>query len=321
MVNESINAAIVGCKFPTDLAFDSISQVRRASKKLCESPHDDEALIVLDSYRKFRLACIKASLSLLRSVHLPSHTLISARLKRIESICRKMTRSHTSIDAANQMDDIIGFRIICRSYLEAMSVRDRFAEKDFAKIKDYVGSEHRKRGGYRAVHVIARFRQPFKDKPVVARFEIQVRTWFQHCWACWCEAHGEQIKEFDASLSECIDGETKSTINDLISLSKKIAYWEEVNQGKTQFDLPQLGDLYQVAVATIQPEGENFLVQCGTDVNVAFDNVRYNETKQLHSLLLLGVDVENRDLECLLSMTHPKFVGSKFTYPEDWMPK
>ncbi len=233
-----------------------------------------------------------------------------------------MTRSHCDVIPANRMDDIIGFRIICESYSEAISVGERFAEMDGAtmKIKDYVGNAHPSGSGYRAVHVIAKFNQPFRNTSVVARFEIQIRTWFQHLWACWCESLGEQIKEFDTNLEQRIDDKTKKTMDSLISMSERIADWEEVNQEKSQFDLPRLGDLYQVAVATIQPEGKKLLVQYGTDVNVAFDNVRYNETKKLHSLLLLGVDVEDRDLECLLSMTHPKFVGSKFTYPEDWMP-
>lgn len=321
MVNESIKTSSEGCKFPTDLALDSMGQVRRASKKLCQFPHDSEALTVLDTYREFRLACVKTSLSLLRPIALPRQSLVSARLKRVESIYRKMTRNHGNIISANRMDDIIGFRIICESYSEATSVGERLAEMTGAIMKDYVGSAHPSGSGYRAVHVIARFDQPFKNTSVSSRFEIQIRTWFQHLWACWCEAQGEQVKEFNTNLDQRIDDETKKTADCLISMSKKIADWEGLHRKNSQFDLPRLGDLYKVAVATIQPEGKRLLIQCGTDVNTALDNVRYNENRKLQSLLLLGVDEEDGDLECILSMTHPNFVGSKFTYPEDWMPE
>ena len=51
-----------------------------------------EARLILDSYRKYRLACIRTSLSLLRRAGLPDRVLVSARLKRLESTYRKMMR-------------------------------------------------------------------------------------------------------------------------------------------------------------------------------------------------------------------------------------
>ena len=321
MVADTIVVRSEECGYPDDLGLDSMGQVVRASRKLCLSPDDSGARAVLDSYREFRLACLKTSLSLLRSVQLPNRTLISARLKRIESINRKITRNQFGTFSVSQMDDIIGFRIICESYLEAVNVADRLAGMSRAIKKDYIGRSHPSGSGYRAIHVIAKFDQPFRSSSVVARFEIQIRTWLQHLWACWCESQGEQIKEFNANLDQCVDKESVETIGSLISMSKLIAEWEEKNQGKSQVRLPRCGNPYQLAVASVGPDGQNSLIQCGTDANFALENVRYSEKRNLHPLLLLGVDAANLNLESLLSMTHPKFVGSKFPYPEGWMPK
>ena len=321
MVNDTITAIDEECGYSGDLGLDSMGQVVRASKELYLSPEDSRARAVLDSYREFRLACLKTSLSLLRSVQLPNHALISARLKRIESINRKITRNQFGAFSVSRMDDIIGFRIICESYLEAMSIGDRLAGISRTIKKDYVGRPHPTGSGYRAIHVIAKFDQPFKSSSVVARFEIQIRTWLQHLWACWCESQGEQIKEFNANLDQCVDNDSIEVIRSLISMSKSISEWEEKNQGKSQIELPQRGDPYQLAVASVGSEGQNLLIQCGTDANFALENVRYSEKRNLHPLLLLGVDAANLNLESLLSMTHPKFVGSKSPYPEGWMPK
>ena len=316
MVNDTVSHE---CEYPAGLTLDSMRQVSRAGKKLYLDPNDSCARSVLDSYRQFRLACMKTSLSLLRSIQLPNRVLISARLKRIESINRKITRNNSF--SVNQMDDIIGFRIICESYLEAMDVGERLAGVNDAKKKDYVKELHPSGSGYRAIHVIVKFEQPFRDKLVMVRFEIQIRSWFQHRWACWCESQGEQIKEFNPNLGKNIGNEAKEVIGNLITISRKIANWEEKNQKRSQFCLPHLSNPYRVAVACVGLDGQNIFTPCGTNLSLALEYVRYNETRDLHPLLLLGVDAGDHDLERLLSMTHPKFVGNKFTYPEDWMPK
>lgn len=321
MVADKIIAIDEECSYPDGLDLDSMGQVDRASKELNVSPEDSRARAVLDSYRQFRLACLDTSLSILQSIELPNRSLISARLKRIESIKRKISGSQYKSVSVNKMDDVIGFRIVCESYLEAIQVAERLSGVNRTKVKDYVRYSHPSGSGYRAIHVIANFDQPFRDRSVVVRFEIQVRTLQQHRWACWSESHGEQVKGFNANLNRCTDDGSGDINGGLISMSKKIAGWEEKNPGKSQGVLPELGNPYQVAVASIGPDGQNLLTQCGTNVNFALENVRYNEKRNLHPLLLLGVDAGDLGLQGLLSMTHPKFVGSKFSYPEDWMPK
>ena len=182
------------CPFEGDLAFTSMGDIRRATTRFREDPDNLKTRDVLNSYRKFRLNCIRTSLRLLKNSRLPDKVLVSARLKRLTSIQRKLRRSQVPAPL-NEMDDIIGFRVICESLEEAVELGERIKNRLAANIKDYINREHVLGLGYRAIHGIARFKQPLQDKSVSVRFEIQIRTWYQHLWACWCESHGEQAKE------------------------------------------------------------------------------------------------------------------------------
>ena len=93
------------------------------------------------------------------------------------------------------MDDVIGIRIICESFDDAVALGRQIENAVPARTKNYVEETHEAGVGYRAIHGIARFGQPLGDAYVTVRFEIQVRTWYQHLWACWCESYGEQAKE------------------------------------------------------------------------------------------------------------------------------
>ncbi len=179
-----------------ELAFKSMGDVRRASKEFCENPQNFEARNKLNSYRKFRLNCIQTSLSLLKESELPNRVVVSARLKRLKSIYRKMMRNPKQTTVViNEMDDVVGFRIVCESLMDAVGLGKRVQEVLKARMKNYLETEHRAGLGYRAIHGIVRFRQPLQGTHVKVRFEVQIRTWYQHLWACWCEKHGEQAKE------------------------------------------------------------------------------------------------------------------------------
>lgn len=63
MVTDTTIAIGEECEYPDDLGLDSMGQVVRASRELYLSPEDSGARAVLDTYRRFRLACLKTSLS------------------------------------------------------------------------------------------------------------------------------------------------------------------------------------------------------------------------------------------------------------------
>ena len=309
------------CPAPRNLRFKSMGDIDRASKKLCEDFRNVEARLILNSYREYRLACIRTSLSLLRKARLPDRILVSARLKRLQSMHRKMMRCPNRSMPVHKMDDIIGFRIVCESFDEAVALGQRIASNVADRTNDYIQNVHGARIGYRAIHGIARFRQPLLGRHVTVRFEVQIRTWYQHLWACWCESFGEQAKEGFTNKERSDREKVDAKKRDLIDRSQEVARWEQAHRRKSQQELPPFGDPYNLAVAWIDPPDRYGFYPCGTDVAAAVKRLRYYESQRgLRPLLLVGV-ADSPELKGVLAQTHPNFVGGQSLDPQDWMPE
>ena len=308
------------CPTPPKLRFESMGDIRRASKIFREDFRNVEARLALDSYRQYRLACIRTSLFLLRRASLPGRVLVSARLKRLESTHRKMMRCLDQPMLVHEMDDIIGFRIVCESFDEAVALGQRIASNVPARTKDYIQNVHGAGVGYRAIHGIAKFQQPLLDGHVTVRFEIQIRTWYQHLWACWCESHGEQAKEGFTNKERSDREAVEAMKHKLIDCSRAVARWEEVHRGRLQQRLPPFVDPYNLAVAWVDPPEQYGFYPCGTDIATAVKRLRYHESQRgLQPLLLVGV-ADSPELKGVLTRTHPNFVGGQSLDPQDWMP-
>ena len=306
---------------PQELRFRSMGDIRRASRAFCEDSSDVVARGVLDSYRTYRIACIRTSLSLLRIADLPDRVLVSARLKRLESVYRKMRRYPDQSISVNEMDDIIGFRIVCESLDDAIALGHRVASKVPARTKDYLENVHGAGVGYRAIHGIARFHQPLFNGHVTVRFEIQIRTWYQHLWACWCESHGEQAKEGFTNRKRTDREAVEVVKRDLIDRSQAVARWEEAHRRESQRDLPRFVDPYNLAVAWVDPPDQYGFHSCGTNIAAAVGRLRYAESQRgLRPLLLVGV-ADSPELRGVLARTHPNFVSGQSLDPQDWMPE
>ena len=181
------------------------------------------------------MRCLKTTLNIIDSLHPPQRTLISVRLKRLNSIRRKLKRQETQF-TLGQMDDIIGVRVICPNLADVLSMNQRIQARSGAyKVKNYTTCP--RETGYRATHHIMRFQQPLTpDKKIGVRFEIQVRSFFQHRWAVQSEAYGEEVKA----------GHAPEHIKDeLRELSEQIRCWEEANPDKTQADMPSYTNVVQ----------------------------------------------------------------------------
>ncbi|MCY4378637.1 MAG: RelA/SpoT domain-containing protein [Candidatus Dadabacteria bacterium] len=299
--------------------FKSRGEVDRATEKYRKNPKDPVVHDVLNAYRSFRLNCIRTSLSLLRESTPPDRVLISARLKRLQSILRKIRCGYKG--SISEMDDIIGFRVVCESYRAAVSFGERIRQQlPNSKVKDYLQEEHSIGIGYRAIHGIVKFDQPFRDKKFSVRFEIQVRSWYQHMWACWCESFGEQAKKGFRNVEE-YDGKTLERIERLKQISKQIAEWEISNPDKIQEDIPTLSDPHNAAVAWFNSQGEHGFQSHRSDIFAAAQDLEYLEAKSdIEPLLLVGV-TDAQDLKKLLLKTHPRFARRGFPDPEYWMPE
>ena len=298
--------------------FSSMGDVKRATEKFRSNPLDPNARDVINAYRKFRLNCIQTCLSLIGKSCPPANGLISARLKRMKSIQRKIARGQKG--AVNQMDDIIGFRVICQSYNDAMAMSSRIRNSLNAKMKNYLTNEHFAGTGYRAQHGIVRFNQPMKNYDVKVRFEIQIRSWYQHLWACWSESHGEHAKEGFRHRKR-IDNQTQQLIENFRQHSHEIAEWEESYPNTVQNGLPELCELYHVSIAWFNPQMKYFFSTFRNDISTAAQNLIYLESKaDIEPILLIGVtDADN--LRNFLLRTHPHFMRRGFWKPKYWMPR
>ena len=119
-----------------------------------------------------------------RAKKVDPRALAAQRMKRFESILRKIYRNNTM--QLSQMQDVGGCRAIVHGQKQLVELvkiyRSSPLRHDFQGIKDYISSP--KADGYRSVHVMYRF---VGNASTCAwnklRVEIQLRTKLQHSWA------------------------------------------------------------------------------------------------------------------------------------------
>ena len=316
------NTPTSGCQLLESLGFSSRGEIDRAGEKFLDDRNNQEATRIIKSYREFRINCLQTSLSILQNAGLPHHCMVSARLKRMQSIYRKLMRSQQYQGLGN-MDDIIGFRVICETYQSACKLIDRISDlPEHLKSKSYLEKNHYLKTGYRASHHIMKFEQPTgRENTMRVRFEIQVRTYFQHRWAVWSESYGDQAKEGFVGRNDEV---AKKLRKIFIDTSQRLAAWEKVNPNKVQTTLPECLGSLNLTVAW-HPEGvpPQHLVFY-EDVAGVVDFLNYLEDQSSQEvkniLMLVGVS-DSTNLINLLKHTHPKFVSSQIDLaPEYWMP-
>ena len=306
-----------GCISAGAPGFRSMGHVERATQTFRDNPSDLETRDVLNAYRRFRLNCIHTSLHMLKDSCLPDRVLVSARLKRLRSIYRKLRRSQI-LAPVNRMDDIIGFRVICETLEEVIALGSRVEDNLKATMKDYIKDEHIAGLGYRAIHGIARFDQPFQDGAVRVRFEIQIRTWYQHLWACWCESHGEAAKEGYPNVRPGDESFGKKL--KLQDRSNQLRDWEDAYPRKVQKELPIFTDPYSVAIAWFNRQQDYGFDPFWKDITGAVDHLHYLESQiDVEPLLLVGI-ADSLDLKSLLAQTHPNFMSVGSLDPQFWLP-
>lgn len=294
-----------------------MGDLSRATELFRDQPNNPEALEKINAYRHFRLNCLQTSLKFIERAKPPKRVLISARLKRIRSIRRKIIRGQKG--SITEMDDIVGFRVICESFSEAKSMGSRIEDIPEARIKNYLHT-HQANIGYRAQHGIIKFNQPFRDSTVKVRFEIQIRTWYQHLWACWCESHGEHAKE---GLKNSLGNE--KGIRELKELflknSKLIADWEQIYSDQTQLELPKYSDPFIVALAWHNNRKNFEFDSLGPNVDDAVEELyRLESFSDIEPLLLVGIG-KSEQIKNILKKTHPNFMQRGFLDPQYWLPK
>ena len=318
-----VESHTIDCSILPEPKFQSMGDIRRASEEFRTNGDVPKVRETINSYREFRSCCLDTSLKMLNAINLPKNVLVSARLKRMRSIYRKLTRISTFY--VHEIDDIVGFRVIFQSLDDLQSVTQTLGSSGNTKVKNYLEKEHPCETGYRGVHAFFSFEQPFdhNGKKFNVRFEVQLRTYYQHMWACWCEGMGEQAKE--GWFNRRDEPEIKEKITHLKSISKKIKMWEQKNSGDRQpcdrkhEPFPSIDNLYQKFAVVRRDENGYIGTDDYSDITESFEIVKYyEENKGLRALLLLGLSSE--DIESHLKRTHLNWF-SNVPAPQYWLPK
>lgn len=205
--------------------------IDRAGQDLIKFPPPPEAVAAVRDYRMFRASALNECIDRVTKAELPTHSLLSARTKRLHSIRRKLYQ-HSAREypiQLSRMYDLIGLRVVCDHFDEALRFSERLGQQG-SRVNNYVESPQAT--GYRAIHHILKIRQslsPDHPRPTTFAFEVQVRTYHQNQWAIWSESYGEEVKAGRAP------GEIRER---LLRLSRTIGQWEESHQAHRQDDLP-----------------------------------------------------------------------------------
>lgn len=130
-----------------------------------------------------------------RARKIDASALVSQRLKRFESIVKKLARQQTSTMELSQMQDIAGCRAVLSAPADVYRLARAYQKGPSGKWlhtlvgqgKDYI--QNPKLDGYRGIHLIFRYVGTAPntgwDK---LRVEMQLRSQHQHAWATALEA-------------------------------------------------------------------------------------------------------------------------------------
>ncbi|MDH7789146.1 RelA/SpoT domain-containing protein [Ochrobactrum sp. AN78] len=127
------------------------------------------------------------------------NAIVAQRLKRLDSILRKLRRRSSM--QMSQMQDVGGCRAILSGPRQLRQLMALYTEKplnhSLTKIDNYIS--HPKEDGYRSIHMRYRFKGRASASPWDRlRIEIQIRTKLQHSWATAVETvdafTGENLK-------------------------------------------------------------------------------------------------------------------------------
>lgn len=151
---------------------------------------------------------------------------IDSRIKSVKSICGKLAKKNVPLtleNAAFELSDIAGIRVICYYMRDIYEIRNRLLVQDnvsLLKTSDYI--QHPKPSGYRSLHLIVSTSVHLANRNVEVPVEIQLRTVAMDSWAGL--EHVLKYKnpngvsdEISEQLSDCADviSETDSKMQDI----------------------------------------------------------------------------------------------------------
>lgn len=305
------------CETPKngEVAFTSIGEVDRIGKQFVERPFSAEVVERVQEYRRFRANCLPRMLQMVQQAQIPERSLVSARLKRLDTIRDKLSRSGCSFKLGT-LDDVIGVRIVCKDLETVFRLSERIQGLDASqRVKDYISDKHPAKTSYRGIHHLLRIRQSItRARSMSVRFEVQIRTYLQHQWAITSESFGEAIK---------LGHGTSDQLEYLRDLSNRIEAWEQAHPSDAQNPLLEFHPTENFAVVWRHDSRTSPHLQLFGEIGEAADRVTGLESsfpsKRGHALLLVSAT----DPACaprVLQITHPLYVLGTVPSPSTWMP-
>lgn len=178
----------------------SKSAVDRAGDVLRKSTSNDEireAMSLVSDWRNLHLTPLAAINMLLgRAVKKEERwktALVARRMKRMESIVRKLRRFPAM--KVSRMQDMGGVRVIMDSVEDVydlhkclVAAKDKYGHKLELPPVDYIANP--KSDGYRSLHQVFRYGSEQNPHLDGLRIELQIRTRLQHAWATAVETLG-----------------------------------------------------------------------------------------------------------------------------------
>lgn len=307
----------IACETPDygEVGFASIGEVDRIGRQFVERPFSSEVVERVQQYRRFRTKCLPRILQMVQQAQVPERSLVSARLKRLDTIHGKLSRKGCNFKLGT-LDDVIGVRVVCQDLETAFKFSERLQCLDAChRVKNYISEKHPAKTNYRGIHHILRFRQPItKNHALSVRFEVQVRTYLQHQWAITSESFGEAAK-----LGQ---GESEQ-LERLRDLSNTIETWEQVHPTDTQHPLLEFDPTENFAVVWRHDSKARPSLQFFKGIEAAASRVTGLESsfpsKREHALLLVSV-ADAASAREVLQITHPLYVLGAVPSPSTWMP-
>jgi hypothetical protein len=164
----------------------SLNQVDKAGKAILDPALAGAGIDVLNSWRvahRYPLNALHMTLRN-RAKRVDVNATTAQRLKRLESVIRKLYRQETL--QMSQMQDIGGCRAVLSNMNRLNMLRFMYETNPLrhklARTRDYISDP--KEDGYRSVHLIYRFVGKATGSPWNRLWiEIQLRTSMQHAWA------------------------------------------------------------------------------------------------------------------------------------------
>ncbi|MEQ8553289.1 MAG: hypothetical protein RIC06_23020 [Cyclobacteriaceae bacterium] len=255
-------------------------------------------------------------------------SLISLRIKRIESILSKIRREPTM--ALGNMGDIAGCRVICHSKSSLSLIRNEISKLySVTKVKDYVSEP--KPDGYSGYHIY--IKSPVNEHKQV---EIQLRHVRTHKWASLVEIidiiyelklkEGEkhpELHEFLYLLSLERNNLDVSQIARILEVDSKYGIYTKLNQVFLQNHIPIRRSWLE---ATDTEVYSHYIIEVDKDKksNIkALDNYQTAEmeyfqmflTNQTSNFVLIFIDKPKFKEICI---AYASYMMIKHDYLDDW---